>query len=96
MPLSKLLTTFLGLLAFSSVAQAQSMPTNNVLTRMTMIESRYGRGTTFSIDVDGREYWITAKHILTGAEHPPYGSITRESAELRLLTRVVRGSNGCR
>lgn len=86
MPLSMLLATFLGFLVFSSVTQAQSMPTNNVLTRMTMIESRYGRGTTFSIDVDGREYWITAKHILTGAEHPPYGSITRESAELRLLS----------
>jgi hypothetical protein len=27
-------------------------------------------GTIFSIDVDGREYWITAKHILTGARHP--------------------------
>lgn len=39
----------------------------------------------FSIDVDGREYWITAKHILTGAEHPPYGSVGTKSVSLRLL-----------
>ena len=32
-----------------------------------------------------REYWVTAKHILTGAEHPLYGSITAKSGSLRLL-----------
>jgi hypothetical protein len=52
---------------------------------MTMIESRYGRGSAFSIDVDQREYWITAKHVLTGASHPPYGFITAKSASLRVL-----------
>ena len=61
------------------------MPTAGVLTRMTIIQSNYGSGTAFSIDVDGREYWVTAKHILTGAKHPPYGTITVKSAALRLL-----------
>lgn len=76
----------------ASVALAQSAPpTNNVLTRMLMIESRYGRGSTFSIDVDGREYWITAKHILTGAEHPPYGSIRSKSASLSVLNPGAEG-----
>ena len=81
---------YLGLLALlimrTYLALAQpAAPTNNVLTRMTMVESHYGRGSTFSIDVDNREYWITAKHVLTGAEHPPYGSITAKSVSLRLL-----------
>lgn len=66
-------------------------PTNNVMTRMTMIQSRYGRGTTFSIDVDGREYWITAKHIVTGAEHPPYGSVTNKSESLEVLNPTSPG-----
>ncbi len=62
-----------------------SAPTNNVLTRVLMVESQYGRGTIFSLDVDKREYWITAKHILTGAKRPPYGSITSKSKTLNIL-----------
>jgi hypothetical protein len=50
-----------------------------------MVEFNHNRGTIFSIDVDGREYWITAKHILTGAEHPPYGSVTQQSVTLTFL-----------
>lgn len=65
---------------------AQSaMPTANILFRMSMLQSEYGRGTTFSIDVDNREYWITAKHLLTGAKHPPYGSVSSNSALLQIL-----------
>ena len=66
---------FVALLLFGVAAISQSYPTNNVLARIAMVQSSYGRGTIFSIDVDNREYWITAKHILTGAEHPPYGSV---------------------
>jgi len=50
-----------------------------------MVQSSYGRASIFSIDVDNREYWITAKHVLTGAKHPPYGSITTKSATLQIL-----------
>jgi hypothetical protein len=85
MPLSRLWGALLLPLAFASITFAQSTPTNNVLTRMTIIKSRYGSGTAFSIDVDQREYWITAKHILTGAKHPPYGVVTRKSESLSLL-----------
>src|ERR671929_123983 len=54
--------------------------------RTAMIESQYFRGTTFSIDVDQREYWITAKHILTGAEHPPFGTVdTSKPVSLKIL-----------
>lgn len=71
---------------FSQALRAQSSPpTFNVITRITMVESSYFRGSAFSIDVDQREYWITAKHILTGAEHPPYGSVAANSFELRVL-----------
>jgi trypsin-like peptidase len=82
---SKGLLTLLATIAFAPLAIAQSYPTSTALMRMTRVESRFGRGSAFSMDVDGREYWITAKHILTGARHPPYGSISDASATLRLL-----------
>jgi Trypsin-like peptidase domain len=76
--------------AHVAMAPAQSAPTTNILTRITVVESEYGLATAFSIDVDGREYWMTAKHVLTGAQHPPYGSLTKKSASLRLLNPGVK------
>jgi hypothetical protein len=78
-------TILSAVLLLSAVAPSQAYPTNDVLTRIVMVESSYGRGTIFSIDVDGREYWITAKHIVTGAEHPPYGSVANKTVSLRIL-----------
>lgn len=51
-----------------------------------MIQTSFERGTAFSIDVDHREYWITAKHLLTGAKHPPFGWYTSQSATISILT----------
>jgi hypothetical protein len=66
-------------------------PTFELLERITMIRSPTSTGTAFGIEVDGREYWITAKHILTGAKHPPYGTIPQSSMNLQL---VNPGGNG--
>lgn len=76
--------TFLVFQAFTVPAQ-MSAPTTNVLTRVTMVESRFAKGTIFSIDVDDREYWITAKHIVTGAERPPYGYAIAKTESLKIL-----------
>ena len=84
--------SILGILA--PLAQAQSaMPTWNALLRVRMIESQYGKGTAFSIDVDQREYWITAKHMLNGAKHPPYGSVTVQSVSLKILDPASNGTD---
>jgi hypothetical protein len=40
--------------------------TFNVIERVFNIEFKDVRGTAFKADVDGRKYWITAKHILEG------------------------------
>lgn len=82
---SILLAALLAALHAPVVTAQSVLPTNNILPRVLMIESQYGRATTFSIDVDSREYWITAKHVLTGAKHPPYGSLPSRSASLRIL-----------
>jgi hypothetical protein len=73
------------LLGLLLVQTASAQPTANILTRISMVESAFVRGTVFSLDVDKREYWITAKHVLTGAEHPPYGTIKSKSERLRIL-----------
>lgn len=94
--MAKTCLALLGLLLLqpASPTLAQSaMPTSNILTRVLMVESQYGRGSVFSIDVDSREYWITAKHILTGAEHPPYGSVTSKAVSLKLLDPGSPGEN---
>lgn len=76
----------------TSAALAQlASPTETVLYRVLMVESKYGRGSIFSLDVDRRKYWITAKHILTGAKHPPYRSITSKSVSLRILNPGAQG-----
>jgi hypothetical protein len=84
------LLMFLACPVFVALAQ-EAPPTANVLSRVLMVESQYGRGTIFSIDVDDREYWITAKHILTGAKHPPYGSVASKTASLRILNPDAQG-----
>jgi len=62
-----------------------AQPTMNMLQRVMMIEYKKERGTTFSIDVDGREYWITARHILTGAKGKPYGTFPDKAVDVKLL-----------
>jgi hypothetical protein len=78
------------------VAAQPAMPTLNLLGRVLMVKSPVvaATGTIFSIDVDHREYWITAKHIVTGAEHPPYGSITAKDVTLSILNQVADSAPG--
>ena len=68
------------------VALAQpAMPTVGILSRILMVQSQYGRASIFSIDVDQREYWITAKHVVNGRLHPPYGAIADKPIALKIL-----------
>lgn len=93
--------TLVGLIAGAlildaSTATAQiATPTVGMLERVLMVESSVGQGTRaeagtiFSFDLDNREYWVTAKHILTGATKPPYGSVTEKSVTLYILNPGV-------
>jgi hypothetical protein len=92
----RLLKTSLALFAWLIFQPPAGMcqlaaPTFAIALRVLMVESQYGRGTIFSIDVDQREYWITAKHNLTGVKRgPPYGSIEDKSVSLRLLNAAAK------
>jgi hypothetical protein len=75
----------ISLLFFGSFGFLSAQPTTDVFARTLMIQSKYFTGTTFSIDVDGREYWITAAHIITGAKGKPYGRVTDKTVDLKIL-----------
>lgn len=78
-------------LAFSVVASACSygqsaMPTAGALSRTFMIKVNGEQGTMFAVHVDGRQYWVTARHLLTGAKAgPPWGKITAKTSKLEVL-----------
>jgi hypothetical protein len=82
----------IGLFLFAaccSALDAQSaMPTTNILFKTFMIRTKTDEGTMFSIDVDDREYWLTAKHILTGRKSGPAGEVTEKSVSLDVLDPV--------
>jgi hypothetical protein len=68
--------------------------TNNALFRTFMIETTVGRGTTFSIDVDNREYWITAKHVFTGKRTGPAGEFKTKTVQANVLSGLGNGDEG--
>jgi len=59
-----------------------------------MIQTIHGRRTVFSIDVDNREYWITAKHLFTGIESGPPGEFSTKSVQANILAPVGSGETG--
>ena len=46
------------------------MITANVIHRVLWVRCGTATGTAFALDVDGREYLATAKHILTAGPSP--------------------------
>jgi len=50
-----------------------------------MIKSKIEAGTMFSIEVDSREYWLTAKHIVTGRKSGPAGEVSEKTVSLDVL-----------
>jgi hypothetical protein len=58
-----------ALLALSLVAAAAAwgqVPTSNVLYRVLRIKTATSTGSAFTIEVDGKQYVITARHLLKG------------------------------
>lgn len=80
-----LLICLVGCLAL----HAQSaQPTNNILFNTLMIKCGAETGTMFSVDVDNRQYWLTAKHILTGKTSGPAGEFSHKTVLLQILDPI--------
>jgi hypothetical protein len=55
----------LALALAASAAEAQ-VPTSNVIYRVLKIRTHSSTGSAFTIEVDGRQYLVTARHLLQG------------------------------
>lgn len=89
MEIMKLIAVLALAVSCHFVYAQSAQPTADALTRTFMVQTATERGTIFSIDVDGREYWITAKHLLKGLKHPPYGEFKEKSATVQILNPGV-------
>lgn len=63
--IQRVFSALLALCAVSSLAQAQ-VPTTNVIYRVLRIKTATDTGSAFTIEVDGKQYLITARHLLEG------------------------------
>jgi len=72
---------------FGAAAQS-AQPSNNIMFKTLMIKSKTEAGTMFSIEVDNREYWLTAKHILTGRKSGPVGEVIEKTVSLDALVPI--------
>ena len=63
--MKRTLAGLLVTLAVASVLWAQA-PTSNVLYRVLRLRTAAGTGSAFTIEVDGKQYLVTAKHNLKG------------------------------
>jgi len=73
----------------SPTLTAQSaQATNSILFKTLMIKTKTEAGTMFAIGVDNREYWLTAKHILTGRKTGPPGEVKEKTVSLDVLDPI--------
>ncbi|HVC47007.1 MAG TPA: hypothetical protein VND90_07145 [Terracidiphilus sp.] len=91
----KVLVLLLTVMSLSGRSLGQSAQvTGKALFRTFMIATNFGRGTTFSIDVDNREYWITAKHMFTGIKTGPAGVFETKTVHANILSQTGEGNEG--
>jgi S1-C subfamily serine protease len=61
-----LLVLSLSLAHVVAWAQVPPVPTSNVLYRVLRIRTANAMGSSFTIEIDGKQYLITARHVLEG------------------------------
>jgi hypothetical protein len=74
-------------LSLASIGAANCQVTNNVLLRVLMIRAAHSIGSGFTIEVDDRQYLITAKHVAAGLKSDDTISILKNDGSW-LVTNV--------
>jgi len=82
------LSALLALCVASSLALAQ-VPTSNVIYRVLRIKTPTDTGSAFTIEVDGRQYLITARHLLEGFGSEGEVDLWMESRWSRVPVRAI-------
>jgi hypothetical protein len=70
--------------------RCEAQITSNVLRRVLLIQSPAGFGTAFTIDVDGRQYLLTAKHLVSGLKEEGTISIRKNNEWSPLTVKIFR------
>ena len=76
-----------------AVAQSELMATSNVLDRVFLIKNGDHAGSSFTVDVDGRQYLITAKHLVNGLKETDDIEIYHESQWKKLNVKRIELKN---
>ncbi|MBZ5515169.1 MAG: serine protease [Acidobacteriia bacterium] len=76
--------------AFSCLVACQGQITSNVLERVLLIRGPVFTGTAFTIDVEGRQYLVTAKHMVAGLKGEDTIHILRDGEWSPLRVTVLR------
>ncbi len=85
---SKLNIVIIALLLLSASAFAQV--TSNVVRRTFLIQNGTATATAFTLDVDGRQYLITAKHVVAGMAASSTINIRKGDEWVPLPVKVLR------
>ena len=85
---------FLMLLFCATVSGQSTVANPMALWQTRLISTAEGTGTAFALDVDNREYWITAKHLFTGITNAPPGVFTTKNVQANLLDPYNAGDGG--
>jgi len=76
------------LVAFTALVGAQV--TSNVIYRVFLIKGPAEAGSAFTIEVDGRQYLVTAKHVVKGMKEDDVIQIRRNDQWSSLAVKVFR------
>jgi len=90
----ELVASFLILLLSVTFNGQSTVANTSALFHTRLISTTKGTGTAFAVDVDNREYWITAKHIFTGIANAPPGVFATKTVQAKLLVPYNDGDGG--
>lgn len=76
------------LAAFTTVVCAQV--TSNVINRVFLVKGPAEAGTAFTIEVDGRQYLVTAKHVVDGMKQDDSIQIRKDDQWSAVPVKVLR------
>ncbi|MGA2988219.1 MAG: hypothetical protein ABSG32_30955 [Terriglobia bacterium] len=90
---SVLVIVCLTLLSGAACFGQQIVINRIALLQTRLIQTTKSVGTAFVVNVDNREYWITAKHIFSGIENAPPGVFTTKTVQANILLPFSKGDN---
>lgn len=76
---------FLSSTCLATAQMIVTAPSPAMMARVFLIQAGQERGSAFVIEFNGREYLITAKHVLTGSTKGGPGELKSRHVKLQLL-----------